>query len=324
MDLHRGAGIGQHLAQAVDIDFDGVRADVARQAEQVVLEQPLGRHVAAAPQQDLEHRGLARGEGAHGVADDDLSALGVERDVAEGEAAAEQVVGPAQQRLQAGDELLHGERLGHVVVGALAQAGDAVGDAVARRQHQHGRRIAAPAHVAQQAERRPRRAARGRAPQRHSGWWRGRARHRLHCPMKSVENPPRFRFLIEQGDQLLVILDDERLHRHVPPNLIPRSMPECAGSRRETERREHNHSAPSHLLETYAPGGFAAALAAPAPASLSNCFRNGLWRCRGALAKVPSLKSIEASAAIRWLAGVPLRSVTDRSVIVASRAQAFL
>ena len=62
------------------------------------------------------------------------------------------LAGPAQQRLQARHQLLHGERLGEIVVGALAQAGDAVADAVARRQHQHRRGVVAAAHVAQQDE----------------------------------------------------------------------------------------------------------------------------------------------------------------------------
>ena len=67
------------------VSEDGVRANLAGQAEQMIFEQPLGRHVAAAPKQDLEHRGLARGKRPHGALDGDLPALGVERHVAEGE-----------------------------------------------------------------------------------------------------------------------------------------------------------------------------------------------------------------------------------------------
>lgn len=152
MDLHRGTGVGQHLAQPVNVDLHRIRADIARQPEQVVFEQALGGHIAAAPEQDLEHRCFAGGEGPHRAVDDHLPPLGIERHVAEGQAPAEQVAGAAQQGLQAGDQLFHGERLGHVVVGPLAQARDPIAHPVAGRQHQHRCRNAALAQVAQQAQ----------------------------------------------------------------------------------------------------------------------------------------------------------------------------
>ena len=62
VDLHRGTCVGQHLTQAMHVDFDGIGADVAGQAEQLVLEQALGRYVSAAAQHDLEHSRLARRE----------------------------------------------------------------------------------------------------------------------------------------------------------------------------------------------------------------------------------------------------------------------
>ena len=45
--------------------------------------------------------------------------------------------GPAQQRPHAREQLLQRERLHHVVVGARVESVHAVGDRVARRQHQH-------------------------------------------------------------------------------------------------------------------------------------------------------------------------------------------
>ena len=52
MDPHVGAAIRQHLAQPVDVDLDGIGTDLARQAEELILEQALGRDIAAPPQQD--------------------------------------------------------------------------------------------------------------------------------------------------------------------------------------------------------------------------------------------------------------------------------
>ena len=101
---------------------------------------------------NLEHGGLARRKMHGRAADEHLSPFRVERDVAEGQRVAEQIAGPAQQRLQARDQLLHRERLCEIVVGAAPQAGNTVADAVARGQYQHRRRVAAPAHSAQHVE----------------------------------------------------------------------------------------------------------------------------------------------------------------------------
>jgi hypothetical protein len=49
------------------------------------------------------------------------------------------VLVPAQQGTQAGEQLLHRERLGHVVVGASVQPRDTVGDGPARGEHQRPR-----------------------------------------------------------------------------------------------------------------------------------------------------------------------------------------
>ena len=46
----------------------------------------------------------------------------------------------AQQRLAAGDELAHGERLGHVIIGPGTEADDLIGLVVSCRQDQHWHR----------------------------------------------------------------------------------------------------------------------------------------------------------------------------------------
>ena len=60
VDLYRGPTVGEHAAQAMDVDLDGIRADFVREAEQVILEQPLGGDVAATPQQNLQNGRLDR------------------------------------------------------------------------------------------------------------------------------------------------------------------------------------------------------------------------------------------------------------------------
>ena len=70
------------------------------------------------------------------------------------------------QRVEAGDELREGERLGQVVVAAGGEAGEAVGQRVTGRQEDDGRR-SRPAHVAPEPDHgRPRRAGRRRRSSR--------------------------------------------------------------------------------------------------------------------------------------------------------------
>ncbi len=83
----------------------------------------------------------------------DLVADGIELEVVEAQRLA--VLLPAraaQQRAQAGEQLLERERLGQVVVGARLQARDAVADAVARGEHQDRRAVAGVAQPAADLE----------------------------------------------------------------------------------------------------------------------------------------------------------------------------
>jgi hypothetical protein len=73
--------------------------------------------------------------------DADLAARGVDRQRTGGDRARRRPLGgslnAAQQRAHAGDELALAERLGHVVVGADAEADEQVGLGVQRGEHEH-------------------------------------------------------------------------------------------------------------------------------------------------------------------------------------------
>ena len=131
------------LAQAGDVGLDGVGADGLFHAVDAVFERALGNHAAAAAQQQFEQGEFAARQQDRLSRDLDGAVHGVEAEIAGLEPEAEGAARPPQQRLQAGDQLLHGEGLLQVVVGAAVEALDAMGDAVARGQDQDRRGIAA-------------------------------------------------------------------------------------------------------------------------------------------------------------------------------------
>src|ERR1700730_18687956 len=59
VDLYLGTLVGQLLAQAVDIDLDGIRGDFAGKTEDVVLDLLLRPHTSLAAHDEFEHRGYA-------------------------------------------------------------------------------------------------------------------------------------------------------------------------------------------------------------------------------------------------------------------------
>src|SRR5271165_4240005 len=99
VDLDLGASVRQLLAQAVDIDLDGVRADVAGMAVDVVFHLLLGDDAPFAAHQQFEHGGLAGRKHLRLLVDRGLSALRVELEIGDAERAAEQLAGSAQLRL---------------------------------------------------------------------------------------------------------------------------------------------------------------------------------------------------------------------------------
>src|SRR4051794_39492634 len=111
MDHDPGAVLGELLAQPRDVDLDGVGCDLAFEAEDVVLDVLLRHHPPLPAQQDLQHRGLARGNDPRLVVDEDLAALGVVDEIGEAERAPQQLARPSQNGLQPRHQLLHRKRL---------------------------------------------------------------------------------------------------------------------------------------------------------------------------------------------------------------------
>ena len=141
MDRHLGVDRLQPPAQARHHRLDGVGLDLVAEPVDRVLEQALRHDLAAAAHEQLERGELARRDGDDAAADLQVPHGRIEADIADLDHEPERSAGPAQQRAQPRRELLHGERLEQVVVGAAIEAGDAVVDAVARRQD-HDRYVA--------------------------------------------------------------------------------------------------------------------------------------------------------------------------------------
>src|SRR5262249_5644494 len=91
VDLHLGAAVRELLAQAVNIDLDGIRRDIARHAENLVFNELLRHDIALAPHQELEHRRLAGREDLRVLVDDGPPAFGLENRLATAQAPSPQL-----------------------------------------------------------------------------------------------------------------------------------------------------------------------------------------------------------------------------------------
>src|SRR5262249_16039214 len=78
VDLHLGAALGQLFAQAMDIDLDCIRGDIAGQTENMVLDQFFRDNAILAPHQEFEHGSLAGCAELWLVVDERLVALSIE------------------------------------------------------------------------------------------------------------------------------------------------------------------------------------------------------------------------------------------------------
>jgi hypothetical protein len=148
--IHLGIAI-ERTAQATDVHIDGASLDVdirtpdrieqllAREDAAGVLHEVFEQAEFRRPEMDLFTRALHPVCGA------------VDRDVADHDLVFSQArTNTAQDGAQAGEELVHRERLGQVIVGALIEATDAIALVAAGRQHDD-RRVARLAARAQPA-----------------------------------------------------------------------------------------------------------------------------------------------------------------------------
>jgi hypothetical protein len=132
--------LGLHLAAQVahvylEVVGGGAHVEAPDRLEQRVAGQDPGR----VAHEDLQQGELGPGQAQRPSAPPRLEPVGIEPDVGERQNLRFPVGrrAPAQQCPHPGQQLLSGERLGQVVVGARVQPCDPVGDLVTGGQHQH-------------------------------------------------------------------------------------------------------------------------------------------------------------------------------------------
>ncbi len=115
-------GLGELLAELADEDVDDLQLRLVHAAVEVVEEHLLGERRALPKREQFQHLVFLAGQ-VHRLAVD-LDGLGVEvdRELAGGDHRLGVALGAAHDRVDARDQLLAVERLGHVVVGAEAEA----------------------------------------------------------------------------------------------------------------------------------------------------------------------------------------------------------
>ena len=128
------------LAEPVDHDVHDVGAGIEVVVPRVLGDERPGHHPPRVPHQVLED-GVLLGRQVDGLARaSDLPRAGVQLEVADPEHRLADLLGPPAERLDPRQQLLEGERLGDVVVGARAEGMDLEVDRVLRREDQNRRR----------------------------------------------------------------------------------------------------------------------------------------------------------------------------------------
>src|SRR3954453_15119388 len=136
-------------AQVVHVDLDRVRADFLAPSIHRVLES-LARHDRAGLlQQRFQHRKFARRKFPLASLEEHPPARRVEYERAITELALAAAAVAADDRARAGEQLVEVEGLHQVIVGAAVQAGDAIGDRVARGDDENGQIVLGAAHALQ-------------------------------------------------------------------------------------------------------------------------------------------------------------------------------
>src|ERR1700676_3897033 len=132
LDLHLGALVGKLLAQAMDIDFDGVRSDLSGKPEDMVLDLLLRHHAPLAAHQKFEHRGFARRQYLRLVVDRRLAITQIKFQIGDVKRTSKQLTWPAQLGFEPGDQFLQRERFDQIVTGTTAQGAEAAPHSGAR------------------------------------------------------------------------------------------------------------------------------------------------------------------------------------------------
>jgi hypothetical protein len=86
------------------------------------------------------------------ITDDDLMILGIERDIASRQDLVATPAGTSQQGMQTCNKFIHDERLGEIVIGAVAEALDPIFQTVAARHDQDGRYVSPQSQIAKELE----------------------------------------------------------------------------------------------------------------------------------------------------------------------------
>ncbi|CPU65988.1 Uncharacterised protein [Mycobacteroides abscessus] len=152
---HGRAALVDLAAQVGDVELDDVGLAAEVVVPDAVEDLRLGQHAARVAHEVPQELELGRGEPDLLAPAPPLVRVLVELEVADDEHRVLALGGrtaAAQQPAQPGDDLFQAERLGHVVVAARGEPGDAVLDGVARGEEQHGHVGVALAQAAQDGE----------------------------------------------------------------------------------------------------------------------------------------------------------------------------
>src|SRR5215210_699327 len=127
------------LAQVADVDVDDVRAVLVLAIPRVLEQLEAVEDLAGAAHERVEQGELLGRQLDLGLPAPDPPRRGVEPEVARLEHGGAPERAPARERAQPRGQLLEGERLGEVVVGARVEPAHAVLDRVAGGEHERGR-----------------------------------------------------------------------------------------------------------------------------------------------------------------------------------------
>src|SRR5262249_42239157 len=126
MNFRAGCGVLQLAPQVVHVHRNGIWVELLVDAVELFFENALRYDAALASEQVLQNRGFTTRELQWDAGNADVSANGIEDDIAGPKGGAERRSRTAQQRLRAGNELAHREWLHEIVVCARIEAENTV------------------------------------------------------------------------------------------------------------------------------------------------------------------------------------------------------